>query len=210
MGYQVLSRPEGTEAYKKSTLSTITDTALEGLRKGLEKGKQESKDTAIREAIKQGGLKPKYKKDAEGRWSEEWDSGDDMKEFEQNIKRKISKGEKLTREEENYHNTQMISSSLRVPYKPLEPEEALMSKEPAAQGNPLVNWLKNLIKKPGPESTPLNIPANPNSTENILGMDTPEVSLKKQAAKDYIQNTLKLSGNDDQVNLFLKNNPDFK
>jgi len=151
MGYQVLSRPEGTEAFKRGTLSILADSLSGGLKEGLERGRQTSKDKEIREAIKREGMKPKYKKTKDGTWTEEWQAPDDMKEFEKNIKRKVADPDtygQLTKEEKDFYEHFMVSATMRPLTLdfPVEEVPGVLKEEAAPKPpNKVTNFFRNLL-----------------------------------------------------------------
>jgi hypothetical protein len=73
MGYQVLDRPEGTYGYNPGFMQNVT-SAAKALEDWMKKQEKKKKDAAIREAIKNEQLTPKYEYDsATGEWKESWE-----------------------------------------------------------------------------------------------------------------------------------------
>jgi len=73
MGYQVLDRPENTYATNPGWLQNVT-SAAKALEDWMKKQEKKKKDAAIREAIKNEQLTPKYERDPKTEeWTETWE-----------------------------------------------------------------------------------------------------------------------------------------
>ena len=73
MGYQVLDRPEGTYGYNPGFMQNVT-SAAKALEDWMKKAEKKKKDAAIRQAIKNEQLTPKYERDPKTEeWTETWE-----------------------------------------------------------------------------------------------------------------------------------------